>query len=294
MVCEKMTARRWKKWGMCLLLNLAMAGQAQAGDRLLATGGVSQVEGSGGGGLVPWALISGYSTDQQVSATGFYTEARTRGGFDLNVVGVSVGIANRLELSLSQQHFGLGSTVHGETIRMNTAGIKLRLFGDAVYDQDRWWPQVAVGMHLKHNEDFDRIPAALGAKHASGADFYVAATKLYLDAVGGHNLLLGATLQATKANQFGLLGFGGDRHDNYRAQLGVSAAVMLTDRTLLGAEYRSKPNNLSVYREDDAKDIFLTWFAHRNFSITAAYLDLGRIADKDNQTGWYLSGQLGF
>ena len=30
--------------------------------KLLATGGVSQVEGAGGGGLVPWALITGYGS----------------------------------------------------------------------------------------------------------------------------------------------------------------------------------------------------------------------------------------
>ena len=31
--------------------------------KLLATGGVSQVEGAGGGGLGAWALISGYGSD---------------------------------------------------------------------------------------------------------------------------------------------------------------------------------------------------------------------------------------
>ena len=32
------------------------------GGKLLATGGVSQVEGAGGGGLANWALITGYGT----------------------------------------------------------------------------------------------------------------------------------------------------------------------------------------------------------------------------------------
>ena len=30
--------------------------------KLTATGGVSQLEGAGGGGLTPWALITGYGT----------------------------------------------------------------------------------------------------------------------------------------------------------------------------------------------------------------------------------------
>ncbi len=166
--------------------------------------------------------------------------------------------------------------------------------GDAVYDQDLWMPQIAVGVQIKHNEDFDFIPQALGAQKATGVDAYVAASKIFLGAVNGHNLLLNATLQATRANQFGILGFGGDRHNNYQLQPAVSATLMLTDTFFIGTEYRAKPDNLSVYKENDAKDIFVAWFPVKNVSITAAYVDLGNIADKDNQTGWYLSGQLAY
>lgn len=266
----------------------------EAGDRLLATGGVMQIEGAAGGGLTPWALISGYGTREQVGGTVFYTQAKTTGNFDMNLGGVSVGFNNRVEISYAQQHFGLSDTVRGETIRMHTLGAKVRLFGDAVYDQDSWIPQVAVGAQYKKNEDYDFVPQALGARKSSGVDFYVSATKLYLAAIGGRNLLLNATLQATKANQFGLLGFGGDKSDSYKLQPAVSAAVMLTDNLLLGAEYRAKPDNLSVFEEDDAYDVFLAWFPTRYLGITAAYVDLGNIADKDNQRAWYLSGQISY
>lgn len=267
---------------------------ASAGDRLLATGGVTQVEGAAGGGLTPWALISGYGTDAQVGVSGFYTQAKTRGGFELDSGGVAIGFHNRIELSLSHTKFGLSNTVPNESIRMSTLGVKLRLVGDAVYDQDLWLPQIAVGAQFKHNEDFDLVPKALGAKDASGVDYYVSATKLYLGAIGGRNLLLNATLQATKGNQFGLLGFGGDKNDDYRFEPAFSAAVMITDRLLAGTEYRYKPDNLSVFEEEDAKDVFVTWFPHKNFSVTGAYVDLGNIANKDNQTAWYLSGQISY
>lgn len=263
-----------------------------AGDRLLATGGVAQIEGAAGGGLTPWALISGYGTDAQVGGSVFYTQAKTNGGFELDSGGFSVGFNNRVELSISQQKFGFSNTVPRESARMNTLGAKVRLFGDAVYDQDTWLPQVAAGIQLKHNENYDFVPNALGAKHQSGVDFYLAATKLYLAAVFGRNLLINGTLQATKANQFGLLGFGGDKNNHHQLQPAGSIAVMLTDNLILGAEYRAKPSNLSVFKEDDAKDIFLAWFPVKNLSITAAYLDLGNIANKDNQTAWYLSGQI--
>ena len=265
-----------------------------AGDRLLATGGVMQIEGAGGGGLTPWALISGYGTDKQIGGSAFYTEAKTSGDFEISSGGVSIGLYNRLEVSLSQQKLGLSDTVPGESIRVDSLGVKLRLFGDAVYDQDKWLPQVAIGAQIKHNEDFNYIPKALGAKHQTGVDLYLSATKLYLDAIFGRNLLLNGTLQATKANQFGFLGFGGDNRDHYQIKPAASVAVMLTDQLLLGTEYRYKPDNLGVYKEQNAHDVFLAWFPVKNISLTAAYLDLGNIANKANQSGWYLSGQISY
>lgn len=285
----------------CLSLSIALSlvtfsivcsPPAVAGDRLLATGGVAQIEGAAGGGLTPWALISGYGTDTQIGGSAFYTQAKTNGGFELDSGGLSIGFNNRLELSLSQQKFGFSNTVPGESARMNTLGAKLRLFGDAVYDQDKWLPQVAAGIQYKYNEDYNTVPQSLGAKHQSGVDFYLSATKLYLGAVFGRNLLLNGTLQATKANQFGFLGFGGDKNNHYQLQPAASVALMLSDNLIVGAEYRAKPDNLSAFKEDDAKDIFLAWFPMRNFSMTAAYLDLGNIANKDRQTAWYLSGQI--
>jgi hypothetical protein len=109
-----------KKIVILCILNLTLhAISSFAGDRLLATGGVTQIEGSAGGGLTPWALISGYGTDTQIGASVFYTELRTNGGFNLSSGGVSVGLYNRVEVSLSQQKFGLSNTVPGESIRLD-------------------------------------------------------------------------------------------------------------------------------------------------------------------------------
>ena len=276
-----------------LLISMT-SNQLLAGERLLATGGVMQIEGSAGGGLTPWALIAGYGTREEIGASTFYTHAKTQGGFDMDLAGVAVGFNNRVEISVSHQRFGLSDTVPGEHIRMHTLGAKVRLFGDAVYDQDTWVPQVAAGIQIKHNVDFDKIPKAIGAASATGVDVYLSATKLYLAAIAGRNVLLNATLQATKANQFGLLGFGGDKHDNYQLQPAASAALMVIDNLLIGTEYRARPNNLSSFKEDDAKDLFVAWFPTKYLALTAAYVDLGNIANKDNQNALYLSGQLSF
>src|SRR6185503_9644615 len=117
----------------------------EPGGRLLATGGVTQIEGAAGGGLVPWALIAGYGTRDQVGLTVYYTAADPT-DFRLRAAGLAIGIHDRLELSVAQQRFGLGSTVPGEFITQDLIGLKLRLVGDAVFDQDRWWPQLAAGL----------------------------------------------------------------------------------------------------------------------------------------------------
>lgn len=277
------------------LLSLSFySASSLAGERLLGTGGVMQIEGSAGGGLTPWALIAGYGTEGEIGASSFYTHARTQGGFEMQLGGAAVGFNNRVEISYSYQRFGLSDTVPNEHIRMHTIGAKVRLFGDALYDQDTLVPQVSLGVQVKHNADFDKVPKALGAENANGVDVYLSATKLYLAAIDGRNLLLNVTLQATKANQFGLLGFGGDKYNNYHLEPAASAALMLTDNLLIGAEYRARPNNLNSFKEDDAKDIFVAWFPVKNLALTLAHVDLGNIADKDNQKAWYLSGQLSY
>jgi hypothetical protein len=107
-------------------------------------------------------------------------------------------------------------------------------------------------------------------------------------------MVVNATARFTKANQFGLLGFGGDANRHRRVQVEGSAGKLVTRRLLIGAEYRTKPDNLGFAQEDDSYDLFAAWAMHRNLSITAAYADLGDIATVKNQRGLFLSLQGGF
>jgi len=50
----------------CLLAGLLLAtsfSSLASDGKLLATPGVSQIEGSGGGGIVPWAQLAGYASE---------------------------------------------------------------------------------------------------------------------------------------------------------------------------------------------------------------------------------------
>jgi hypothetical protein len=261
----------------------------QGGDRLLATGGAMEIEGSAGGGLTPWALIAGLGTDQQFGASAFCTRVRPQ-DFRLDSCGVAVGVDNRLELSFAKQSFNLGATVPGQNIDQTIIGAKWRLFGDAVIDQDHWWPQVAAGVQWKHNDNFALVPRALGARHAQGADFYLAATKVWLAGPFGRTWIADLTLRETEANQFGVLGFGGDL-GGYHLMTEGSLGTFLLDNLLLGAEYRQKPDNLPAFRENSADDLFLAVFPWKYLSLTAAYVNLGNIANRPDQHALYMSLQ---
>jgi hypothetical protein len=117
----------------------------------------------------------------------------------------------------------------------------------------------------------------------------VTATKLLL----AESLLVDATLRETKANQFGILGFGGDKHNDYSTQFEGSGAYLFSRRFAVGAELRTKPSNLSIVHEGAAWDLFAAYFFNKNLSITAAYADLGNIAIENDQHGAYLSLQAG-
>jgi hypothetical protein len=265
---------------------------ANGGDRLPWTGAVDEIEGSAGGGLVPWALIGGLGTNEQTGATGFATYVSTQ-DFSLRSAGANIGVNDRVEVSVDRQRFDAGSVVPGLTLGQDIVGVKVKLLGDAVFAPDEYLPQIAVGAQYKRTLDFDQIPRAVGAARGEDVDFYIAATKLYFAALDGRNIIIDATLRRTRANQFGLLGFGGDG-SGYTWKPEFSAAIWLQDQILLGAEYRDKPNNLSAFRENSAEDIFIAWGPVKNFTLTTAWTDLGQIAGKSAQRGVYVSLWLGF
>lgn len=278
--------------GLSAAAALAVSGPVHAGERLQWTGAVTQIEGSAGGGLVPWALIGGLGTDVEVGASAFVTYVSSQ-DFALRSAGASVGVDNRVEVSVARQRFAAGSVVPGLTLGQDIVGLKLRLAGDAVFEPDRWLAQIAIGAQWKRTLDFEQIPQAVGALRGADVDFYIAATKLYFAAIAGHNVIVDATLRRTRANQFGLLGFGGDG-TGFTWAPEFSTAVWLNDALLLGAEYRDKPNNLSAFRENGARDLFLAWSPLKTLALTAAWADLGRIAGKPPQRGVYISVWLGY
>ena len=294
-------------------LTLGLSGLAHADTgKLLLTGGVSTIEGAAGGGLSPWAVIGTQATEGETGFSAFVSHAKTQ-DYGLNVAGAAVAFNNRVELSLARQDFNTGVTgtllgLPGLHLRQNIFGAKLRVAGDAVLDSDTLMPQIAVGIQAKQLESsgLDSTLDALGAKR-SGTDVYVSATKLFL----AQGILVNGTLRATKANQNGLLGFGaklGGADNGYEIQPEISVAYLIRNNLAVGFEYRGMPNKLQRagnaaglgdgLRGNDWKDVFVAWAPSKNVSLTAAYVDLGRVVPATTggkrQNGVYVSAQFAF
>ena len=262
------------------------------GGKLLLTNGVSSIEGSSGGGVLTWATIGGLETDQGVGLTGHVTLIELP-DFGWQSHGIALGIANRIEVSYARQNFdtrdvgaalGLG---RGYTFNQDVFGAKVRLAGDLVYG-DPLLPQITIGVQHKRNRDA-AVVQAVGAGNAKGTDLFVSASKLFLS----HSVLASATLRYTSANEGGLLGFGNAVDKERSFQFEGSIAYQLSRRAVVGAELRTKPDNLGL-DESDWIDLFAAYAVTDNITLTAAYVDLGAIATFEKQRGGFLSAQLAF
>jgi hypothetical protein len=89
------------------------------------------------------------------------------------------------------------------------------------------------------------------------------------------------------------MGFGGP-NGNYAAQFEGSAVYMLRRDFVIGADYRTKPNNLETVSEDDAGAVFAAWFPSKSLSIGVAGVDMGNIAEQGRQRGVMGTVQVGF
>jgi Protein of unknown function (DUF3034) len=269
--------------------------------KILLTAGFSDYEGAAGGGLVPLAFITGYGSSDSWGANAHYTGILLT-DIRVDAYGVAAGLWDRVELSYVHHELEFANGVlDGLGVSDDVVGLKVKLFGDAVYNQDSWVPQVAVGAQYKDHggiHDADAVGLAgltnvtqLGAEDDDGIDYYVSATKVLL----AQSMLVNLTLRYTEANQFGLLGFGPDAEVVPEATI----AWMLSRKVAIGAEYRDRPDNLDADDESAAWDVFVAWTPTHNISLVAAYLNIGSVlapvtGDTDDQAGAYLSLQVGF
>ncbi|MCQ3029229.1 DUF3034 family protein [Pseudomonas syringae] len=277
----------------CALCAVTQLAEADNG-RLIATGGASSIEGAAGGGIIPWAVLTGYGEQGEWGSSVFATHVDLP-DYTLDVAGMSVAYGNRVELSYAHQRFDLGTlqkdlSLPEDNLTQDIFGLKVRLFGDLIYAT---LPQVSLGIEYKHQNDF-LIPSLIGAKRDADVEGYLTASRLFMGAAFGYNLVVNGGVRYSRANETGLLGFGGDRRDTRSVLKEGSVAVLLNPRWAVGVEYREKPDNLSFAGESDWADLFVGYFPNKHLSVVLAYAKLGEIATLENQNGAYLSIQGSF
>jgi len=256
-----------------LATTLAISGLCLSGA---AQAAVTQVEGQAGGGIVPWALLS--SGKPTVSFTWVDT-----GDYTLSSVALQASFADKIELSFARMTFDAGNVCPGGEcigqIDIDVIGAKVKLM-----DMNGMMPQVALGIQYKEtngNQAFDNFLNGQGADD-SDTEVYVAATSII--PIGARKLLVNGTLRFTRANQLGILGFKSKWEDDYEAQFETSIGMFLNDKTVIGVEYRMKPDNINGLKEQDWGDLFFAYFPTKNMSITAAMAFFGDIVE-EAQTG---------
>lgn len=255
--------------------------------KLLATSAVGPVEGGAGGGLIPWAVLTGYATQDEIGYSATMSEADVS-DYSLSSHGLAVSAYDKVEVSFAQLRFE--NKVGGVNIKQNVLGIKAKLYGDVVYGT---WPQISLGIQHKTLLN-PEIAQALNASDGDGQDVYLSAAKVWLNGPLNRTVLVNTNIRYSKANQLGLLGYGTDTNDDAELSLEFAAAVFLNRRLALGMEYRQKPDNIDGVTEDDWQDFFVAYFPSKSLSLTLAYLQLGEIAGFKDQNGTYFSIQGSF
>ncbi len=263
-----------------------------------ANAAVTNIDGQAGGGIVPWALLSS-------GPTVAYTHIETQ-NLGINSLAINTSFANRVEVSYARNMLNDNGSALGNsnnTDNVDNFGIKVK-----INDMSDSMPQFAVGAVYKKVSGnlYDNVLSpALGVNNSS-TDLYGAASKIVN--IGGKNVLLNGVLRATKADELGLLGFGGGSTpgapSGYKIVPEVSAEVFAAANVVVGAEYRKMPNfsvagaTDGILHPNSAYDFHVVYVANKTFTLTAAYANLGEVAPAVNgtnrQNGLFLQGQVNF
>jgi hypothetical protein len=199
---------------------------------------------------------------------------------------------DRLELGYGYDRFNLGDltqalpAISDDVVQLHNFNARLALLKEGEFDQD-WLPALTFGVHYKVNTSVDDIDRELGGalsnigiEDNSGVDYTLYASKLFKNLP--RPVLVNVGVRATKAAHLGLLGFT----DSYSAQFEGSVAVFLTDRLILAAEYRAKPNDYRpipglIKPEDDWWTVDLAYVVNNNFTVALGYGHFGGVLNHD-------------
>ena len=204
---------------------------------------------------------------------------------------------DRLELGYGYERLNLGDlpqaiqnatpySISEHAVELHNFNARLALLKEGEFDL-AWLPAVTFGVHYKINTSVDDINkelrgalAGIGINDNSGVDYTLYATKLFKTLP--FPVLVNVGVRETEAAHLGLLGFT----DHYSANFEGSVGVFLTDRLILAAEYRQKPNDYKaipglIKAEDDWWTVDLAYVVSNHFTVAVGYGHFGGVLNHD-------------
>jgi hypothetical protein len=221
---------------------------------------------------------------------------------------ITENILGTIELGYALERIGLGDwpsevrkaglpRVDNE-VYVHNFNLRYALIPEGGFDA-KWMPAITVGSHFKWNDGLSTINRQLGgacnqlgADHTFGTEFTLTASKTIVGLLP-NPLILSAGLRNSDAIHTGLLGFAGER----KTTIEGSAIYFLTDRLLLAAEYRQKPDLIDqcaaggrhlIKAENDWWDICLAYIINANTTIAGGYANFGNVLNNREDNVWAL------
>jgi hypothetical protein len=222
-------------------------------------------------------------------------------GRNLRVFTLTEAVTDRVELGYSHQTLDLGdlpAAIRGATgIGIAEDSVTLQQFNARVLlvRESKKSPAVTFGVHYKTNSDTGAINLELGGALSqigvtsdSGWDYTLYASKLLTN--GPRPVLLSGGLRSTQAAHTGLLGFTDERSLVAEG----SAVVFATNRLLLAAEYRQKPNDYTpipglIGPEDNWWTLAAAYIVNSHTTVAAGYAHFGQVLNHTANGSWGLA-----
>lgn len=284
---------------LSLLFVLFTSGLSYSGGPMI------NLEGVGGGGLVPGAyLLNPPGNDKQLGTPAIAQWCVL--GVDSNMYSSGIGFSFLDRLEVGYAHVILDynrirsdiQELTGDTMDPGEDFIHMNVFHlkTVVINEGEYNPAFAVTTEFKFNETIDDINNNIGNAldiagydDDFGIDFDFTFSKTITSLVK-YPVLVHANLRLTRGAQHGLFGFS----DDYTANVEIYGGVCIRPNFIIGGEYRQKPDEYSslayalpgfTLEEDDAWNIHIGYLPTENLTIAIAYLSFGNAANKERNYG---------
>lgn len=284
------------------------AGEGEAGEQAQAPPlPLHSFEGVGGSFIVPSAYLVNPPAEGEIfglpAVGGIHVHAGH--GRSLYSLTVTETLLGRVELGYGYNYFHAGDLpqdvqnatgvmLRDDAVAMHNLNARGLVLEEGAFDS-AWVPAVTVGAHYKYNETVEHMDndlagtlKTIGIDDNEGWDFTLVASKMLPGLP--RPTMVSAVARSTEAAHAGLLGFTGEREIVGEA----SVCVFATDRLILAAEYRQKPNEYTkipglIGREDDWWTLCAAYVVNDRLTIAGGYANFGDLLNHEAHGAWGLA-----